>query len=544
MKEYNFIKNKDIDLSSITLGSNKKIWWKCEKEHEWEAKISDRSQGNGCPYCSNKKILVGYNDLATTNPELARKWHPTKNGNLTPRDVTKGSGKIVWWLDECGHEYEKSVANKNSGQKCPFCNNTKVLVGFNDLATTNPELVMQWHPTKNGNLTPYNITARSIKRVWWKCDVCGHEWDTVLSVRIDRKSGCPKCNSERSTSFPEQAIYYYCSKYFNAYNRYIIKNVEVDIYLQDISTAVEYDGMYYHSSHEKKERDCRKDVILKRNSIRLFRIIESDENKCDGNNIYFKVDSNYRELTWAIKKLLQYLNINKIDINLDLDSNKIYESYISLVKSNSVEKKHPELIKEWNYEKNGVLKPNMISCNSGKKIWWKCNKGHEWQASVSNRVKNHNCPYCYGRFAIKGVNDLVTTNPELIKEWVYEKNDVKPEDMKAFSHNIVWWKCSKGHEWKARISHRTNGVGCPYCKNKKVLKGYNDLETTNLDLIKEWNYQKNTSFRPCEVTRGSHHKVWWKCGKGHEWQASIYERTHGMGCPICRKIRRGMQHEH
>ena len=534
MKEYNYNKNSDINLEKLKNGSNICIWWKCGKGHEWEAKISDRSQGSGCPYCSNKKILVGFNDLATTNPELAKQWHPTKNGKLTPQDVTKGSGKIVWWLDDCGHEYEKSVANKNSGQKCPYCNNTKVLIGFNDLATTNPELAKQWHPTKNKNLMPNNITARSIKRVWWKCDVCGHEWNTVLSVRVDRKSGCPKCNIEKSTSFPEQAIYYYCSKYFKAYNRYIIKNLEVDIYLKDISTAIEYDGMYYHSSPEKKERDLKKNNILEKSSIKLYRIIEYNENKIVGNNIYYKVDSSYKELPWAIKKLFKYLKINSIDVNIDSDSNKIYESYISIVKANSIENKYPYLVKEWNYEKNGVLKPNMISSKSGKKVWWKCSKGHEWQAAVSSRVKNHNCPYCYGRFAIKGVNDLKTTNPKLLAEWNYEKNNIKPEEVKASSHNTVWWKCSKGHEWQARISHRTNGVGCPYCKNKKVLKGYNDLETTDSELVKEWNYNKNSSLSPFEVTRGSRKKVWWICNKGHEWMSSIQNRAiMNHNCPYC-----------
>ena len=92
MKEYNNEKNHDIDLNNITLGSNKKIWWKCSKGHEWEASIYSR-KNNKCPICSNKMILVGINDLATVNPELAKEWNYEKNGELKPTMVTRGSQK-------------------------------------------------------------------------------------------------------------------------------------------------------------------------------------------------------------------------------------------------------------------------------------------------------------------------------------------------------------------------------------------------------------------------------------------------------------------
>ena len=75
----------------VTAGSNKKVWWRCSKGHEWEAPIYRRNQGHGCPYCSGKKVN-DENCLKTLNPALAREWHPTKNGSLTPKDVTVSSG--------------------------------------------------------------------------------------------------------------------------------------------------------------------------------------------------------------------------------------------------------------------------------------------------------------------------------------------------------------------------------------------------------------------------------------------------------------------
>ena len=98
--------------------------------------------------------------------------------------------------------------------------------------------------------------------------------------------------------------------------------------------------------------------------------------------------------------------------------------------------------------------------------------------------------------------------------------------------------CSKGHEWQAAIGDRSQGHTCPYCAGKKVLKGYNDLQTVNPTLAIEWHYEKNNGFTPVDITPNSHKKVWWKCSKGHEWQAIIGNRHKGNGCPICAKEKR------
>ncbi len=145
-----------------------------------------------------------------------------------------------------------------------------------------------------------------------------------------------------------------------------------------------------------------------------------------------------------------------------------------------------------------------------------------------------NCPYCSNQKILKGSNDLATVNPKLASEWNYEKNgDLKPEDFFANSSKKVWWKCSKRHEWQATINNRNNGRGCPYCAGQKVVKGKNDLSTINPKLANEWNYEKNGDLKPEDFFANSSKKVWWKCSKGHEWQATINNRNKGRGCPIC-----------
>ena len=125
------------------------------------------------------------------------------------------------------------------------------------------------------------------------------------------------------------------------------------------------------------------------------------------------------------------------------------------------------MAEEWNYEKNGTLKPEYFSVNSHKKVWWKCKNGHEWQAPIGNRNIGRGCPYCVGQKIVKGENDLQTVNPILAKDWNYEKNNgLTPMDVTPNSHKKVWWKCSKGHEWQAVVASRNRGSGCPICRNE------------------------------------------------------------------------------
>jgi len=101
-----------------------------------------------------------------------------------------------------------------------------------------------------------------------------------------------------------------------------------------------------------------------------------------------------------------------------------------------------------------------------------------------------------------GINDLATTNVELLKEWNYEKNAIKPIEISKGSNKKVWWICARNHEWKESSANRINGRGCPFCSNHQVLEGYNDLKTTSPELAQEWNYEKNT-IKPTEITKGS-----------------------------------------
>ena len=600
MAEWNWERNADIVPSQLTLGSGKKVWWKCGKGHEWEAACYSRIAGNQCPICSGRKVLVGYNDLSTLAPEIALQWHPSKNSDCTPKDVTINSHRKVWWLGSCGHEWKASIADRNNGRGCPYCAGKKVLKGYNDLQTVNPTLAKEWNYKKNNGLTPEDVIPGSGQNVWWKCQrghewqaaigsrnagrgcpycsgrytirgendlqtvnptlakewniekntgltpmdvmpnsdkkvwwVCGkgHEWQASIGSR-NRGNGCPFCHSEQNTSFPEYAIVFYLKKYgLETIHSCKEKGYELDVYIPSKKVAIEYDGYLWHKN--KTKQDLRKNYNCVKDGIILYRIREGLPSLNDS-SVDYVVQRNQEDLSDILKKLLSEITETVIDVDLKRDSIAIENLREYAEKETSFLFSNPEAASEWNYEKNGNLKPEHFAANSHKKVWWKCKKGHEWQATIKDRNNGNGCPYCSSKIILKDFNDLQSTNPALVAEWNYEKNNgLTPVDVMPNSSKKVWWRCSKGHEWQARVADRNKGRGCPYCANKKVLKGYNDLQSVNPTLAAEWNYEKNNGLTPMAVSPNSHAKVWWKCSKGHEWQAIIGNRNKGNGCPYC-----------
>ena len=183
----------------------------------------------------------------------------------------------------------------------------------------------------------------------------------------------------------------------------------------------------------------------------------------------------------------------------------------------------PDLVTEWDYEKNGDLKPIDVIYRSGIKVWWLCEKHkHSWQAVVGNRAyKGYNCPICANKVIVKGFNDLATTNPELLDEWDYEKNtDISPNGVYSGTAKKVWWICRKcGRSWKAEIRNRSRGIGCAVCSGKACGKGINDLATVYPEIAEEFDSSKN-GINADEIAAHSQKKVWWKCKIcGPSWHA-------------------------
>ena len=407
-KQWHPTLNGDLTPFDFTKGSHKKVWWKCDKgdDHEWSAIVNNRSRGSNCPICRGLKV-VNSNCLATVNPLLSKQWHPKKNGDLTPNDVTCGSGKKVWWKcdEEEDHEWCAHISSRTQGRGCPMCSGN-IVVRSNSLGSTHPETVNEWHPELNGKLTPFDIISGSVRKVWWKCDIAeDHIYDMPI-VSKSQGQGCPMCSGNR------------------------------------------------------------------------------------------------------------------------------------IVKSNCLRTTHPKLIEEWHPSLNGDLTPFDFTKGSHKKVWWKCDKGddHIWVSTIKNRaLLGNGCGVCGGRTVVESTS-LKYKFPEIAKQWHPKKNKPLTSDKIYYgSNSSFWWKCdvASDHVWKARVADRIDGHNCPMCSGNIVVYS-NSLLNVNPLLANEWHPELNGELNPGKFTGHSGKKVWWRCQKdnNHVWQAQISNRS-VTGCPYC-----------
>lgn len=192
-EEWNYSKNGKMLPEHFTAFSNRKVWWLGKCGHEWDAIIEERAYGKGCPICSGRRVGAGLNDFATYFPHLVNEWNWNKNEPIKPTEVTHHSHKKVWWIGQCGHEWEASIEDRAGGSGCPICDGKKVQQGYNDLVTTNPLIVNQWDYEKN-KVLPKEVTLYSGKKAWWKCDK-GHSYQTRISQKTKMGLNCPICSN-------------------------------------------------------------------------------------------------------------------------------------------------------------------------------------------------------------------------------------------------------------------------------------------------------------------------------------------------------------
>jgi len=468
--EWDFNKN-DLLIENVTYGSKKKVWWLCPKGHSFEARIDSRTfQKSGCFICYHNKPKSNKTDYLSTYPEIAKEWDYEKN-DLDPNQITSGSAKKVWWLCSEGHSYKSAINSRTppTSSGCPFCSGRKAGYG-NNLLNTHPNLAKEWDCEKN-EIKPDEVTSGSAKKVWWFCKE-GHSYFSSIKDRT-KGSNCP-------------------------YHSNPIKKVG------------------YGNDLQSTHPNLIKEWDNKKNSIRPNEITSGSTKKvwwlCKEGHSYFS----------AVQKRIYfeagcpYCVGKKVGYGNDLKTN------------------YPEIALEWDYE-NNTIKPDEVTKTSAKKVWWLCKEGHSYKASIDKRTgRNHSCPYCSNHQVGYG-NDLKTNYPDLLNEWDYKKNKLKPNQVTSGSAKKVWWLCNEGHSYSASVSNRTppKSTQCPYCLNIKIGYG-NDLKSNIPNLAKEWDYEKN-EIKPDEVALQSNFKVWWVCPNNHSYAAIIANRTPptSSGCPYC-----------
>lgn len=491
LKDWDYAK-KPVLPTGFTPVSNASVFWKCHVcGFEWEAKISNRVHGRGCPACAGKVLYVGHNDFATVEPELAKEWHPTKNGTLRPTDVMRGQARKVWWQCSVGHSYLASLNKRTSDRTgCPICNSGR--------QTSFREQAFYFYIQK--------IYSNAISR--YRADWLGRmELDIYipekkLAIEYDGAAWHKKSNFER-----ERRKYTLCHKH--------------GIKLWRVKELMPEDGRGLADKIVSVP-----DVETKEGFTRLLSTILDELDPASN--------------MWTRREPLQFHSA--IDVDLDRDR-YVIKRYQSTVKNSLVER-CPDIANEWHPTKNRDWCPSALSWKSERKVWWVCSRcGKEYETTIAHRVGGNGCPVCakekfaktYRRNRVEKVGGL--SDKRLLEEWNYEKNaGLRPEQFSPGCEDKVWWRCQTcGYEWQAKIANRTHGRGCPCCSNRVVVKGKNDLQSLFPDLCKEWDRVKNGDLRPDQITPGKNGKVWWICPTcGHSYAAPPARRTrYGSGCRKC-----------
>lgn len=271
-------KNIGVDPRTIGPQSVKKVWWTCPQGHQWESSIAPVVNGRRCPYCQGRKVLQGFNDLATTHPEVvASLWSP--NNTVSPREITRGSKKKVLWCCEEGHEWlspVKSVATLGYG--CSVCAGRTVIPGVNDLKSSYPEIVEKFWDYSSNTIDPSTVSSGAKYVANWSCGV--HSW-TAWIYDVTRGTRCPYC--AKASSNGEQEVFQYLKDTLPEgtevlqHYRGLLGRREIDIYLPEYQLAIEYNGAFYHSTYsrppgaDRKKRDDLFDL-----GIRYYGIWDDD----------------------------------------------------------------------------------------------------------------------------------------------------------------------------------------------------------------------------------------------------------------------------
>jgi hypothetical protein len=199
--EWHKLRNQPLEPKSFSLGSHKKIWWQCPSGHEWQSTINNRVKGHGCPFCYDARTdsIQRRGSLADRFPDVARSWHPRKNGELRPNQLPASTTQKVWWLCDCGNEFESQVAHRTRGGGCPVCAASRIgnkvvraaVERSGSLASERPDLLESWCYRLNQDFDPEKISRGSAKRVWWECEA-HHTWKAAIKTRA-AGHGCPEC---------------------------------------------------------------------------------------------------------------------------------------------------------------------------------------------------------------------------------------------------------------------------------------------------------------------------------------------------------------
>ncbi len=365
------------DTTTVSAGSHKEFRWRCASGHEWEAPVSGRARGEGCPVCAGRVVIAGANDLATVARDIASEL---VDGDSTT--ITVSSNRRFTWRCALGHEWRASANARSRGSNCPVCANQRVEVGFNDLWTTRPELAAQ---VVDG-ADPSSVTARSGKRCTWRCDL-GHEWEARVADRSSGR-GCPVCANQRlevgfndlATKFPEvaaQANGWDPTTVTAGINRkypwLCEKGHEWSATIGSRTSGV---GCPYCSGKAVIQGET---DLATRHPDLVTEVVQGDPTKVSAGS--------EKRFRWRCDEGHEWDAIvaNRANgVGCPVCSNQLLS-----VGHNDLATVRPDLVRQL-----VDTDPTTVLAGSARKCRWRCDEGHEWTTAVNARMSGRGCPSC------------------------------------------------------------------------------------------------------------------------------------------------------
>jgi len=554
LKEWDYEKNT-LSPDELAPKSGYRAAWRCQYGHTWEATITNRTHNHSnCPECNPQSSRIEIYILCEIRsifpntqwrrifdgvecdiyiPEIklgievdGQYWHDNK----LQKDIAKTCYfndrgiKLVRVRDNAlpaieGHQigFERTGSLQDVSNRlinylgqfnnafAGYPNEQQGESAFNEmisrlpappegetLVDTHPDIAAQWDYDKNTPLVPDLFSKGSNQKFWWLCEK-GHSYDASINNRVSHGAGCPVCYKENASDIARRGR---------------LKNT-----LSLAQAKPVYLAMYDMDKNSLPPSE----IAVKSNM-----------------DIWWKCEHGHS----FQKKPIYMADFHECPI------------------CNSLVFKFPEIAAQWHPTKNQGIDINGIHAGSSQKIWWKCEKGHEWKTGVVHRTRSGNgCPHCYNekrseiyqRVAVERKGSLADLNPDYLSQWDKEKNgDLTPEKVTSKSRTKVWWKCENGHpSYKQAIASKARGSICPECAKEKRaesvrlarLKNKGSLKDLFPDIAGHWDKEKNDDLKPELVTAGSQKKVYWKCKQGHEWCVTVITMTDKRRtfiCPICK----------
>lgn len=566
--EWHPTRNAPLRPVDVTSGSSRPILWRCRTcETVWTATVYSRARlGTGCPVCVGKAVKAGFNDLQTLRPDLAAQWHPTRN-DLRPDQVRPHTSRAVWWLcDSCGETWKTSVANRSNGTGCPRRRFSIAewelraeLLALGMPAAAGPYRVFgrkavdvaapawriavefdggHWHSGADSMVRDREMTGRICEQGWYVVRVRDGLPD--LGVDLPAMARCVMVPAKASTIAVGQAV---------------VQRILVDVGLIENRLDALVRGEFRAWCTSQRVGDyltrttrvssaavpmvCDFNDPLTLTHPDLAAEWDAARNFVEHGRRVDQVRAGWGRRVHWLCSTCGHRFANTVDnrsrgSGCPACAGKTVEAGV-----NDLATTHPKIASQW--YRCDTATAGKVTAGSHLMVQWQCESGHRWSAAIYSRTSGSGCPICSNRTCIPGVNDLVTTHPDLAVQWDFGANTLGPAEVTAGSNKRVAWCCGVcQHRWNAVVKDRVRGRGCPQCAvdHRATARRTPGPGKSLADLLPaiaaQWHPTRNLPLTPAMVCPTTLRQAWWQCSSGHEWSAPTSKRDRGGIPSPCR----------